>query len=77
VTLPPADSSSSSTTLPPGLLGIPAGAWMWTESVLSLFQVLRGMPAGSRMSMARNAASSSIAANRNKLVEDFSPRHIV
>jgi hypothetical protein len=57
--------------LPPGVVAIPAGAWMWTESVHSLFRVTQGMPRGSRMSMARNATSSSIAANRNKLVEGF------
>lgn len=50
----------------PGLLGVPATATMWTASAIAIHRV--ALPPGSGHVILDDAASSSIALNRNKIV---------
>jgi hypothetical protein len=54
---------------PPGLLAVPATEWMWTQSANALIGLIGWMPPRSGVQI--NQQSSSVAANRNTLIDRF------
>lgn len=57
---------SAGRDLPPGLIGVPAKSWMWTESALSLHRAIRAAPDGTDVCM--ELGSCTIASKRNEIV---------
>ena len=57
--------------MPPGMVGVPAADWMWTQSAVAIFRNLR-LPRNSTMEVDR--AHSAIDTKRNFLVRAFLER---
>jgi hypothetical protein len=61
--------SVSNVASPPGMVAIPAGDWMWTDSVRSFGRLAVTLPTGSVMEY--GCDSGSAARNRNTLTDSF------
>jgi GT2 family glycosyltransferase len=58
--------------VPPGLVGVPAVAWMWTPAACAFMELGRALPKGSRIAF--EASGCTLAAKRNRLVQKLLDR---
>ncbi len=55
---------------PPGMIGIPAADWVWTQAIISAYDLYDcGSPPGSILTV--NRSGTTIAEKRNQIIDDF------